>query len=117
MSDEKNCKNPRMLLDGERHRYFEKSVYRMLNQYRRLSNVENIQTAAMTDDEIAATACKSSDMKDGEMREISFGEFGTALLLKCGNEFFATSSKCTHYNAPLVKGYLSTGGRLRCPWH
>lgn len=105
-------------LDGGRHKLFEKSAVRMLFQNRQFSELDNNQTRAMADDdEVAVTACKSGDMKDGEMREIAFGEHGTALLLKCGNEYYATSAKCTHYNAPLVKGSLSSNGRLRCPWH
>lgn len=85
-------------------------------QYRQLMS-NDTPTTTMADDAIAVAACKTGDMKDGEMREVPFGEHGTALLLKCGNEFFATSSRCTHYNAPLIKGCLSAGGRVRCPWH
>eukprot|EP00163_Fabomonas_tropica_P005802 TRINITY_DN1542_c0_g1_i2.p1 TRINITY_DN1542_c0_g1~~TRINITY_DN1542_c0_g1_i2.p1 ORF type:complete len:516 (-),score=192.07 TRINITY_DN1542_c0_g1_i2:110-1657(-) len=31
-------------------------------------------------------------------------------------EFAATSTKCTHYGAPLIKGVLE-GDRVVCPWH
>lgn len=39
--------------------------------------------------------------------------------LQVGGKVFATSSKCTHYGAPLIKGILSCEGqgRLVCPWH
>ena len=32
-------------------------------------------------------------------------------------EVKALGAKCTHYGAPLVKGVLTSTGRLTCPWH
>ena len=43
------------------------------------------------------------------------GDF-KALLIKQDGEFSAVGHKCTHYGAPLAKGYLGNG-RVRCPWH
>ena len=39
-----------------------------------------------------------------------------ALVVKQNGELSAIGHKCTHYGAPLVKGYLGNG-RVRCPWH
>lgn len=56
------------------------------------------------------------DLKDGEMKEVVLGE-GKVLLSRVNQQFYATSRFCTHYKAPLVKGALSTTGRVLCPWH
>lgn len=67
-------------------------------------------------DELQITACNSSELRNGDIREVSFGEHGTALVVKCNDKISAIGSKCTHYGAPLAKGSL-INGRLRCPWH
>ncbi|KAJ3108833.1 hypothetical protein HDU97_010105 [Phlyctochytrium planicorne] len=55
-----------------------------------------------------------SELKDGEMKEVSLGEGnGKALLSKINGEFYATSHLCPHYKAPLIKGVLSQDGRFR----
>lgn len=41
---------------------------------------------------------------------------GKALLVHQNGQFSALGHKCTHYGAPLAKGYLGDG-RVRCPWH
>ncbi|KAG0656683.1 hypothetical protein C6P46_006985 [Rhodotorula mucilaginosa] len=63
-------------------------------------------------------------LNDGQMqvppKEIPFpSEDSEAkiLLSKVKGQYFATSSKCTHYGAPLAKGVLTAEGRLVCPWH
>src|SRR5690242_21946069 len=38
------------------------------------------------------------------------------LLARQGDELFAISATCTHYNGPLAEG-LHVGETVRCPWH
>lgn len=38
-------------------------------------------------------------------------------MLQVNGQVYATSSKCTHYGAPLAKGVLTASGRVVCPWH
>lgn len=61
----------------------------------------------------------SLDFKDGHKQEAEVEgiEEGKVLLVKTGGKVHATSPKCTHYGAPLVKGVVSSDGRLTCPWH
>ena len=49
------------------------------------------------------------------MKEVDIGD-SKALLVRQNGEFSAIGHKCTHYGAPLAKGYLGNG-RVRCPWH
>ncbi|KAI8913491.1 hypothetical protein EDD86DRAFT_231820 [Gorgonomyces haynaldii] len=51
-----------------------------------------------------------------DRKEVQVGT-GKALLSKIRGEFFCTSHLCPHYKAPLVKGVLSSDGRVMCPWH
>ncbi len=57
----------------------------------------------------------TSDLRDGEMKEVSVGET-KILLARVGDDFHATSATCPHYGAPLVEGALC-GTRIICPWH
>ena len=57
----------------------------------------------------------TSDLRDGEMKEVSVGET-RILLARVGDRIHAVSATCTHYGAPLVEGVLC-GRRLVCPWH
>ncbi len=60
---------------------------------------------------VAAT----SDLADGEMRQVSAG--GTDVLLsRVDGRFHACTAHCTHYGAPLETGVLS-GATVVCPWH
>ena len=62
-----------------------------------------------------AAAAKLSEIKAGEMKEISVGE-NKVLLARVGDKCYALGAHCTHYGAPLVEGAL-VGDRLICPWH
>ncbi|WVF70484.1 hypothetical protein IAT40_005274 [Kwoniella sp. CBS 6097] len=57
-----------------------------------------------------------SELQDGQMKTVEFGE-GKVLLSKIKGKIYATSAFCTHYGAPLEKGVLSHDGRVVCPWH
>lgn len=58
---------------------------------------------------------KVSDLKDGEMREVSAGET-KILLARVRGKYHAVGAHCTHYGAPLAEGFLD-GERIVCPWH
>ena len=60
-------------------------------------------------------AAKLSDIKSGEMKEVSVGD-AKVLLARVEDRCYALGSNCTHYGAPLVEGAL-VDGRIICPWH
>ncbi|CAG5129586.1 unnamed protein product [Candidula unifasciata] len=57
----------------------------------------------------------TGDFTDGQIQEVDVGD-KKVLLVKEDGQFFAVSSKCTHYGAPLAKGAYCKGV-VRCPWH
>ena len=57
----------------------------------------------------------TSDLSDGEMKEISVEE-RKILLARVGDNFHAVSATCPHYGGPLAEGTLC-GTRVMCPWH
>ncbi|KAJ8520178.1 hypothetical protein ONZ45_g2978 [Pleurotus djamor] len=59
----------------------------------------------------------ASDLQDGQMKQVAFGDDGQVLLSRLGDEIHATSAFCTHYGAPLAKGVLTSDARVVCPWH
>ena len=61
------------------------------------------------------SAGRLSDLRDGEMKEVSVDGSGV-LLARVDGECFAVGANCPHYGAPLAEGALS-GGRIVCPWH
>ncbi|WWC86273.1 uncharacterized protein L201_001146 [Kwoniella dendrophila CBS 6074] len=67
-------------------------------------------------DIITKEVLPDSELKDGQMKAVEFGE-GKVLLSKIKGKVYATSAFCTHYGAPLEKGVLSHDGRVVCPWH
>jgi len=56
-----------------------------------------------------------SDLRDGEMKEVSVGET-RILLARVDDKFHAVSATCPHYGGPLAEGVLC-GTRVVCPWH
>ncbi|CAN8106569.1 unnamed protein product [Discula destructiva] len=60
----------------------------------------------------------SLDLKPGFKQEVDVEGLNAKLLLvNAAGKVQAVGPKCTHYGAPLVKGILTTNGRLTCPWH
>ncbi|XP_054456346.1 apoptosis inducing factor mitochondria associated 4 [Anoplopoma fimbria] len=66
-------------------------------------------------EEVTEVVCQEEDLKDGQMKEVTVGE-QKVLLVRTQGQYSAVGSKCSHYNAPLVKGAL-VGDRVRCPFH
>lgn len=73
----------------------------------------------MTSSEYKLKSVTSLSLRPGEKQEVEVEgiENGKVLLVNAGGTVQAVGSKCTHYGAPLVKGVLTTNGRLTCPWH
>ena len=61
----------------------------------------------------------SLSLKPGDKQEVEIEglEGAKVLVVNAGGTIQALGPKCTHYGAPLVKGVLTKGGRLTCPWH
>ncbi|KAH6877211.1 monodehydroascorbate reductase [Thelonectria olida] len=61
----------------------------------------------------------SLDLSPGDKQQVEVEGIQDAkvLLVNAGGKIHATGARCTHYGAPLVKGVLTTSGRLTCPWH
>ncbi|KAL7623491.1 Apoptosis-inducing factor 1 [Parahypoxylon ruwenzoriense] len=64
--------------------------------------------------DVTSLALQLGDKQEAEVEGV---EGGKVLLLNAGGKIQAIGPKCTHYGAPLVKGILTKGGRLTCPWH
>lgn len=61
----------------------------------------------------------SLSLSPGQKQEVEVEgiEGGKVLLLNTAGKIQAVGARCTHYGAPLVRGVLTTSGRLTCPWH
>ncbi|KAK5918155.1 hypothetical protein CgunFtcFv8_002942 [Champsocephalus gunnari] len=66
-------------------------------------------------EELTEVVCLESDLKDGQMMEVEVGNH-SVLLTRSEGRYSAIGHKCTHYGAPLSKGFIS-GNTVRCPWH
>ena len=56
-----------------------------------------------------------AELADGGMLAGHVGE-EQVLLVRVGQEVFATAAHCSHYHGPLADG-LVVGDTVRCPWH
>jgi NADPH-dependent 2,4-dienoyl-CoA reductase/sulfur reductase-like enzyme/nitrite reductase/ring-hydroxylating ferredoxin subunit len=56
-----------------------------------------------------------AELTDGGMLAGHVGE-EQVLLVRVGQEVFATAAQCSHYHGPLADG-LVVGDTVRCPWH
>ncbi len=70
-------------------------------------------------EEFKLKSVTSLSLKPGEKQEVDVEGIDDAkvLLLNADGKIQAVGPRCTHYGAPLVKGVLTTKGRLTCPWH
>jgi NADPH-dependent 2,4-dienoyl-CoA reductase/sulfur reductase-like enzyme/nitrite reductase/ring-hydroxylating ferredoxin subunit len=55
------------------------------------------------------------DLRDGTPL-VGHAQGEAVLLVRRGEEVFATGATCTHYGGPLAEG-LVVGDTVRCPWH
>ena len=62
-----------------------------------------------------ASGVAVSELADGKPLVGHVGE-ASVMLVRRGDEIFATSATCTHYSGPLGEG-LVVGETVRCPWH
>ena len=69
----------------------------------------------MIADYTEAAVCRVDDLIDGQLKQVRVGDTDV-LLARTDGQYYALYPKCTHYQAPLVKGLLH-GDRLICPWH
>ena len=73
----------------------------------------------MAGQEYKLKGVSSLSLSPGAKQEVEVEgiEGGKVLLVNAGGNVQAVGSKCTHYGAPLVKGVMTSTGRLTCPWH
>lgn len=99
-------------------------ICRQLLRQTRLLSIEqqhkrtlSVSTKAMAEYKLKDVT--SLQLGPGVKREVEVEgiQDGKVLLLNAGGKVQAVGAKCTHYGAPLVKGVLTTNGRLTCPWH
>ncbi|KAK6340460.1 hypothetical protein TWF730_002213 [Orbilia blumenaviensis] len=91
----------------------------LLQNYKRTLRYHFHTTPAPTMPTFRLTGVGKSDLKPGFKQEVTVEGLGDTklLLVQVGQAVTALSPRCTHYGAPLVKGTLTSSGRLKCPWH
>jgi apoptosis-inducing factor 3 len=62
-----------------------------------------------------AAGVKAGELVEGKPLVGHVGD-ESVMLVRRGDEVFATGSTCTHYSGPLGEG-LVVGDTVRCPWH
>ena len=60
--------------------------------------------------------CKESDLSVGQMKRFKAGDT-SILVYRLGDGVYATQNSCTHMFAPLTRGKIIDGERIRCPLH
>lgn len=110
---------------------FFRLAYVLMRPYPRILQVFRIQTRRPIALSRAFSICRpmaqeykikdlsSLDLLPGAKKEVEVEgiENGKVLLVNVKGKIQAVGAKCTHYGAPLVKGVLTSEGRLTCPWH
>ncbi|XP_036979135.1 apoptosis inducing factor mitochondria associated 4 isoform X1 [Acanthopagrus latus] len=79
------------------------------------SQMNQCQEPGEQQEEVTQMVCEEGELKDGQMREVAVEE-QNVLLVRTKGQYSAVGSRCSHYNAPLIKGAL-VGERVRCPFH
>jgi len=96
------------------------SLARYIQPPRTMANLMNkakmATTSSSTSQKYKIAQHKASSLDNGFKAEVDVGEH-KVLLLKTNDQLSALAPKCTHYGAPLVKGVLTSDGRITCPWH
>ena len=60
--------------------------------------------------------CKEDDLSVGGMKAVRIDGQGV-LVYRLEDGFYATQSSCTHMFAPLSRGRIVDGCKVRCPLH
>ncbi|MDH3486385.1 MAG: Rieske 2Fe-2S domain-containing protein [Myxococcales bacterium] len=60
--------------------------------------------------------CKESELPVGEMKPFKAGDT-SVLVYHLEDGFYSTQTNCTHTFAPLRRGKIVDGHRVRCPLH
>ncbi|MBW2191229.1 MAG: non-heme iron oxygenase ferredoxin subunit [Deltaproteobacteria bacterium] len=60
--------------------------------------------------------CKESELPVGKMKPFKVGDTNV-LVYHLEDGFHATQASCTHVFAPLARGKIVDGCRVRCPFH
>lgn len=84
--------------------------FRSFSETARIANMSSYKVKDLT----SLASLGKGEKKEVELEGI---EDGKVLLCNVGGKVSAVGSKCTHYGAPLVKGVLTSDGRITCPWH
>eukprot|EP01099_Mayorella_cantabrigiensis_P008512 TRINITY_DN800_c0_g1_i1.p1 TRINITY_DN800_c0_g1~~TRINITY_DN800_c0_g1_i1.p1 ORF type:complete len:543 (-),score=146.79 TRINITY_DN800_c0_g1_i1:41-1627(-) len=59
---------------------------------------------------------KRDELQSQQMKEVDIPDVGKILLIRDGDNFYATGSKCSHYGLPLKSGVYHNG-KVRCCFH
>jgi len=59
---------------------------------------------------------KLDELQSQQMKEVDIPDVGKILLIRDGDNFYATGGKCSHYGLPLKAGVYHDG-KIRCCYH